>query len=112
MKKCGYCGKEYPDEDVRCSIDGEILTAGESEPLHAHAETAGSASPPPLPASPSSGAKPTLDGTWTDRQMRILEVALLCLVAFGGGILSSAHHLSGTGPVGSGVSTLYWLHSR
>src|SRR5882672_4676168 len=32
MKKCGYCGKEYADDAVRCSIDGEPLTGGEPEP--------------------------------------------------------------------------------
>src|SRR5882672_4628166 len=26
MKKCAYCGKEYADDAVRCSIDGEPLT--------------------------------------------------------------------------------------
>jgi hypothetical protein len=25
MKKCPYCGKEYPDEATMCSIDGESL---------------------------------------------------------------------------------------
>jgi hypothetical protein len=25
MKKCAYCGKEYPDEATACAIDGEPL---------------------------------------------------------------------------------------
>jgi hypothetical protein len=27
MKKCTYCGKEYPDEVIRCAIDGEPVKA-------------------------------------------------------------------------------------
>jgi len=26
MKKCSYCGKEYPDEATHCAIDGELLS--------------------------------------------------------------------------------------
>jgi hypothetical protein len=25
MKKCPYCGKEYPDEATNCAIDNELL---------------------------------------------------------------------------------------
>ena len=32
MKKCAYCGKEYADDAVRCSIDGEPLTRGKPQP--------------------------------------------------------------------------------
>jgi len=28
MKKCAYCGQEYPDDAVRCSTDGELLSGG------------------------------------------------------------------------------------
>ncbi|MGA2786765.1 MAG: CPBP family intramembrane glutamic endopeptidase [Verrucomicrobiota bacterium] len=28
MKKCPYCGKEYPDETTNCVIDGELLSDG------------------------------------------------------------------------------------
>jgi hypothetical protein len=28
MKKCAYCGKEYPDEATVCPLDGEALAAG------------------------------------------------------------------------------------
>ena len=27
MKKCGYCGKDYPDEIIVCEIDGSALIA-------------------------------------------------------------------------------------
>ena len=27
MKKCAYCGKEYPDEVIRCVVDGEPVKA-------------------------------------------------------------------------------------
>jgi hypothetical protein len=30
MKKCPYCGKEYPDEATVCPVDGEALDAGKS----------------------------------------------------------------------------------
>ncbi len=30
MKKCNWCGKEYPDESTLCDIDGRLLT---SEPV-------------------------------------------------------------------------------
>jgi hypothetical protein len=34
MKKCSYCGKEYPDDATMCALDGEPLVgAGESASL-------------------------------------------------------------------------------
>jgi hypothetical protein len=29
MKKCTWCGKEYPDDAEACAIDGQLLTGGE-----------------------------------------------------------------------------------
>lgn len=31
MKKCSYCGKEYPDDTVVCAVDQNPLTAGVTE---------------------------------------------------------------------------------
>jgi membrane protease YdiL (CAAX protease family) len=105
MKKCPYCGKEYPDEVVRCLMDGEFLAVGEAEPSHDLEESPASAAPPSLTASMPTGANPTPGRTWTDRQTRIIELTLVCAVAFGSGILSSAHHLSNLDSVGTGVGT-------
>jgi membrane protease YdiL (CAAX protease family) len=82
MKICPYCGKEYPDDAVRCLIDGQPLEGGEPSPL-----------PQPVlmseaPASPSPIVL-------TDRQMRIFELVLVCGIAFGSSVLSSLHKLSG-----------------
>jgi membrane protease YdiL (CAAX protease family) len=82
MKTCPYCGKEYPDEAVRCLIDGQPLVGGEPPPLP---------SPVPMPEAPAPPSPITL----TDRQMRIIEVVLVCGIAFGSNILSSLHELSG-----------------
>lgn len=35
MKKCTYCGKEYPDEAVVCAIDGYALQAVTAMPQQA-----------------------------------------------------------------------------
>ena len=32
MKKCTYCGKEYPDEAASCALDGQPLTSIDSQP--------------------------------------------------------------------------------
>jgi membrane protease YdiL (CAAX protease family) len=90
MKKCPYCGKEYPDDVERCLIDDELLLgdkllpsddADELAVLESSSSTASEtvASPPAAP--------------WTDRQLRIFEIVLVCVIAFGTGILSSGHSL-------------------
>jgi membrane protease YdiL (CAAX protease family) len=104
MKRCPYCGKEYPDEVVRCLTDGELLAGGEAEPLPAPAELAASAPAPVDTPSPSSDANPDSGRAWTDRETRIIEVALVCLIAFGSSILSSAIVYSNASSAGLGVN--------
>jgi len=118
MKKCPYCGKEYPDEAVRCFVEGEFLAGGELQPLKVDPESSACASPPPLPASLSNNSDSTSRITWTDRQRSVIELTLVCVLAFGGGILNSAHHLAigdsvgsavGTSPGGSMVGSWSWV---
>jgi membrane protease YdiL (CAAX protease family) len=96
MKKCACCGKEYVDEAIRCLIDGELLVGDASEPLATPAEISATDSTPSPRPSPPGEANPTPGSAWTDRQQRLFELALVCLIAFGGSILSSAYRLSNT----------------
>ncbi len=97
MKKCHYCGSEYPDATVRCGIDNELLPNGELPPLLVLPET-------PTPTAPIA---PPQVKPLTDRQMRIIEVALVCLVAFGSSIFISAYYLFIRPYGGSGANGLY-----
>ncbi|HEV2437409.1 MAG TPA: CPBP family intramembrane glutamic endopeptidase [Verrucomicrobiae bacterium] len=83
MKTCPYCGKEYPDDAVRCLMDDQPLEGGEPSPL-----------PPPTPLS-EAPAPPPCPAVLTDRQMRIIELVLVCGIAFGSSILSSLYEVSG-----------------
>ena len=103
MKKCSYCGKEYPDEAVRCLIDGEPLLGGAFEPSPVPQAIAVSISPPQIVAAESAISPPS--APWTDRQLLTLEVVLVCLIAFGGSILSSFYSLSSLSGNGSGTSS-------
>ena len=52
--------------------------------------------------------------TLTDRETRIFEVVLVCVVAFGGSVLSSADHLANRAYAGSGgsmVGALNWINA-
>ena len=82
MKKCTYCGKEYPDDAVKCIIDENPLSGG--EPL------------PPETEEATTPTLPVLEPEWkfpqiilTDRQMRIFELVLVCTISFGASILGS-----------------------
>ena len=78
MKKCPYCGKEYADDVARCLIDDEPLCLMSGD--DANPQT----SPPIQPSKPPFAFS-------SDRQMRICELTLVCIVAFSGPILASAH---------------------
>jgi hypothetical protein len=109
MKRCAHCGKDYPDDAVRCLIDGELVASGESQPLPAPLVIASTAALPSI--SPSLTDKPpaSLGRTWTADQMRAIELALVCVVAFGGSILSSTHYF--TNPKDSPVDAWAWVNS-
>src|ERR1022692_2285811 len=90
MKKCPYCGKEYPDDVLRCLIDDEVLLGGESQ-VSPGSEEANTPALIPTQAAESEVLPPTKP--WTDQQLRLFEVVLVCVIAFGGSILSSGRSL-------------------
>jgi membrane protease YdiL (CAAX protease family) len=95
MKKCPYCGKEYPDDVERCLIDNEVLAGEEIQAVQ------------PVIAS----AKP-----WTDWQLSVFEIVLICTIAFGAGILSSGYYLlfpvhGGAGSESASYGIYKWLTS-
>src|SRR5579884_93342 len=93
MKKCSYCGKEYPDEATNCLIDGESLprsavesadVAAPIEPAAADTATSEEQEPATLPAT----------SNWTEKQLLIIELVLVCLIAFGGSLFYSMRFLA------------------
>lgn len=100
MKKCTYCGKEYPDDAVRCIIDHEPLTGGETE-SSAAGKTSAPTSEIPLPATESPPV------VFTDRQIVIFEVVILCIIAFGSNILGSWYYLFDNSAYSSSSRTEY-----
>lgn len=88
MKKCPFCGAEYPDEIERCPVDNELPPTAVPEKSIEPSPLA--AAPPPAPAE-TTPLRP-FDG-WTDRQVRIFELVLVCLVSFGSSILVSGYSL-------------------
>lgn len=112
MKKCPYCGKEYPDDVARCLIDDEVLLGGELQ-VSPGSEEANTPALIPTQTAESEVLPPTKP--WTDQQLRLFEVVLVCVIAFGGSILSSGRSLldggSGISSVGSsGSGTYTWLY--
>jgi membrane protease YdiL (CAAX protease family) len=99
VKKCTYCGKEYPDDAVRCSVDEFPLSGGESESLVPEEIAV-----LPLPA-PVAPALPKI--VLTDRQMEILEVVLVCVIAFGVSILGSIFLLFDKDAYSGGTRSAY-----
>jgi hypothetical protein len=72
MKKCSYCGKEYPDEATACSIDGQPLeTIG--APAAPKAQPVTSAAKPPPAGRPVDPALMT--------RLRSIHLYLGCIFA-------------------------------
>jgi membrane protease YdiL (CAAX protease family) len=93
MKQCPYCGKEYPDDVERCLTDNEILLGGELETIPANeeiAEVKSVAIPAPEPKF-----------VWTDRNIQIFEVILICTIAFSSSILNSTYSFLGNSSTSS-----------
>ena len=92
MKKCSYCGKEYPDDAQQCQIDAQPLIS--KDPLATASAEAVNLNT--VPAVSSTAPEPVASFPnlrLTDWQIRIFEVVLLCLICFGGSILFVAHRL-------------------
>lgn len=88
MKKCPYCGAKYSDDVEYCLTDNELLLGDGPQP---------SFNVDKLAASPSLTISETAVSSSVaslpDRQLRIFEIVLVCLIAFGTAILSSGHLL-------------------
>jgi membrane protease YdiL (CAAX protease family) len=84
MKRCTYCGKEYSDDVSQCPVDGQPVEGSETI-------VAAVLERPPIIA--SSLTRPRLGSKLTDQQLRIIEICIVCLVAFGTGILGSFYVL-------------------
>lgn len=95
MKKCSWCGSDYPDMVVKCPIDAQPLT-GEGPPLIIADPT-----PTQLTMSPVTSVEeahtvsrfPAL--RLSDRQLRIFELVLLCVIALAGPIYYSVSFFVG-----------------
>src|SRR5262249_11401009 len=107
MRKCTYCGREYPDGALRCLVDEQPLTGGEPPPpLSTDAPSIENVQPAVV-----ASAAQTLAGA--ERRERIIEVVILCTVAFGGSILVSTYRLFNpyTDSSRSSWGALSWMNS-
>ena len=100
MKQCSYCGKDYPDDTERCLIDGELLSAGGPHLSTDGGTAACDEAAIPADKSASSSQPATAEGENKSsevigsdakypRSIRMIEVLLVCVIAFGGSILAS-----------------------
>lgn len=103
VKKCTYCGKEYSADVTHCAVDGQPLEGGEeiitpSMPVQ-----------PPIIAPPC--ISPPLGSKLSDHQLRIIEISIVCAVAFGASIFASFYILFN--PEGFPVSAgpFKWIYS-
>ncbi len=93
---------------MRCFIDDALLLGGTLEPLPVPQAIAVSISPSQIVAVESASSPPP--APWTDRQLLIMEVVLICLIAFGSGILSSFYSLSGNSSGSSSGGAFKWVY--
>jgi Type II CAAX prenyl endopeptidase Rce1-like len=113
MKQCAYCGKEYADDVAECMFDKTPLGGGAARLESAAAEIA--AVPPVLPSAVAVvgavAVGPPPARAWTEREQRIIEVVLVCLVAFGSPFVSSLFILRGFSTGRSGSGAVGWVSS-
>jgi len=100
MKKCPYCGKEYPDDVERCLTDNELLSGGELKTIPTSEEIA--------EVVPVATSTPERKVILTEQNIRIFEVILICTVAFSSSILVSTYSFLGNGS-GSSSSNSNWV---
>lgn len=95
MKRCAWCGSQYPDTVEQCPVDAQPLTGGEQPPVIPDPAFGQLTVPPAIPIeeTPIVSGFPRL--RLSDRQLRMFEVVLLCVVAFAGSILYSASFFLG-----------------
>lgn len=110
MKKCDWCGAEYPDTTEKCTVDGLPLGGTGAPPA---CSGIGSAAVPPIisvTADPELlvAGVPTATG---EKRLRVFELVLVCAIAFGGSILYSVSLLFTPAWRNSGSGTLRWVHS-
>ncbi|HUA66000.1 MAG TPA: CPBP family glutamic-type intramembrane protease, partial [Alphaproteobacteria bacterium] len=98
MKKCPNCGREYPDDAMVCLIDERPLSAQTPPPVLEELSAGTLATPPaPVRRIPLTG-----------RQMEIIEVILVCLIAFGASILASTYVFFG-GIIEHKYNSVAWM---
>lgn len=90
MKRCTYCGKEYSDSFVQCSVDGTVLINEEPPFLPPIIEPPATAPENPVSFSP---AVPVMTRAISDRRLRIFELSLVCVVAVGSSLLLAIYSL-------------------
>lgn len=83
MKQCTHCGQKYPDDAIRCLIDEQpLVIVGPVPPILKDRA---------VMASPVTEGRRIGKRVLTDRQMEIVEVILVCVIAFGSSLLLSTN---------------------
>ena len=114
MKRCSYCGAEYPDSALECAVDktslggGEASVADAAEPVEASPVLDGPQLSMPTVTTPSQAVPAT---RWTERHLRIFELVLVCTVAFGSSLFYSTLHVLGLNPGIAFGAITRWLYS-
>ena len=111
MKKCPWCGREYVDTVEKCPVDDQPLTGGEQPPVIPDPAPGQLAVPPVIPIEETPTASPIPHLRLSDRQLRIFEIVLLCVVAFAGSILYSASFFLGLKSVSEMQANRSWTYA-
>jgi membrane protease YdiL (CAAX protease family) len=95
MKTCSWCGSEYADTVETCPIDAQPLSGLASQLAIPDPAPVALAVPPVIPIDAAAAISPIPTWRPSERQLRIFEVVLLCVIAFGGSILYSTYYYLG-----------------